>query len=89
MNPEKIDVNPFMTEPEMISVIKERALMLERGSTPLVEIPVDVGHGTKSWDPVDIAAAEIFQKKISITFKRNVPSGIVVLESKDMILLPI
>lgn len=85
---EDIDINPFITEPELIALISQRALQLEKSEKPLVPVPVKVGDGIFSWDPVDIASEEIREKKISLFFKRMTPSGIVTLESKDMILFP-
>ena len=79
----------ILTHHELIAAVEHRANQLIKNEKPKVKIPVDIGQGVYSWDPVDIALREIVEKKVGVEIKRQVPGGHKIINTLDVIIPPL
>lgn len=79
------EISPVLDRQELTAAIYTRAAQLENDERPKVPVPVIV-DSFESWDPVDIAKIEIYEKKVGIDLFRKTPHGVVKINTASMII---
>jgi DNA-directed RNA polymerase I, II, and III subunit RPABC2 len=69
-DPTKNKTKNILTKYERVKIIGLRSEQLQRGADPYVEI-----DGSKEFNPREIAAEELRQRKIPFMLKRQLPDG--------------